>query len=245
LQQPSTTWCMKPKPSQSQMSSLLERLPPELFSQICSTIQKSQAFNRQYHSTFLNLSLVSRKCRSYSTPYIFDRLFLKESCLGDSATSLENCISTLAGLNVLNFVGGIDVMVPVAGGKCKWEYERDSVVGLLDKLPNLTRLYIRTSDVLTEELVDEVQQVLLHCSSRLEAEKSFDHYWWWYFTKSQDRARIFRDGDPASMFRCRLVKLFGGRKQRSFVFAHAGIRPRPGTQYVSSSSRLTYLFLLD
>ena len=227
------------------MSSPLERLPPELFSQICDTIHKSQDYNRQHYSTFSNLSLVSKKCRSYSVSYIFDRLFLKETCLGDSATSLENCIFTLDTLNVLGFVKEIDVRVPIASGRCEWEYERESVLRALEKFPNLSKLYISTGEVLTADLVDEVQQVLLHCSSRLEAEKSFDHYWWWYSRQSRDGAQISRDEHPASMSRCRLVKLFGGRKQRSsFVFAHAGIRPGPDTQYISSSSRLTYLFLL-
>jgi hypothetical protein len=235
LQQPSTTWCMKPKPSQSQMSSLLERLPPELFSQICSTIHRFQEYNRQCHTAFLNLSLVSRKCRSYSTPYIFDRLFLKETCLGDSATSLAYCIFTLGRLNLLSTVRDINVVVPVSSGRCEWEYERESVVQSLQKFPNLTRLYIRTGEVLTEELVDEVQQILMLRCCLGHGGKLLDRYWWWYSMKGQDEARVFQDEKLVSTPRCRMVKLFGRSKRRL---------PLISSYPISNSSRFTYLFLL-
>jgi hypothetical protein len=229
------------------MSSPLERLPPELFSQICDTINGSQEYHRQHHTTFLNLSLVSKKCRSYSMPYIFDRLFLKETCLGDSASSLENCIRTLGRLNVLGFVKEIDVAVPITRGRCEWEYEKESVVRLLDQLPNLTRLYIRTSEVLTGGLVDEVQQVLLHCSSRLEAEKPFDHYWWWYSMWSQSELRMPTDDGSTSMTRCRLVRLFERNKRRRppLVFSYSEVQHQHVSQHISISSRLTYLFLIN
>jgi hypothetical protein len=156
------------------MSSPLETLPPELFTQLLSTISLSQTHPRHHHPTFLSLSLVSKTCRSYSTPYIFTRLFFNETCLEDSETGVEKCIATLDGMGVLGFVEGVDVVVPIVGGRCEWGYERERVVGLLEKFPNLRRLHVRTDEVLSMEIVSEVQQILVH--RRQSGAEPSNHY---------------------------------------------------------------------
>lgn len=225
------------------MSSLFERLPPELFSAICSITHDSQESPRQYHATFLALSLVSRKCRFYTAPYMFIRVFLRESCLGDSATSLENCISALGRLDVLGNVAEIDVVMPMAGGKCAWEYERESVVRLLQSFPNLRKLYIRTGVELTAGLVNEVQQVVMNCSHW--GGKSFGYYWWWYLMDSQSEGRIHGDEKLVTKSNCRMVRLLRRGKRRSpFMCSYRDIQGHHTMPGIVVSSRLTYLFVL-
>jgi hypothetical protein len=225
------------------MSSPLETLPPELFTQILSTISLSQTYPRHHHPTFLSLSLVSKTCRSYCTPYIFTRLFFRESCLEDSETGVAKCIATLDGMGVLGFVEGIDVAVLMAKGNCEWGYEREKVVKLLEKFPNLRRLHIRTGEVLTKEVVSEVQQILVH--RRQSGAEPSNHYWWWYSARDQTELWKSQDGKATSMSRCRIIRLFGCKNRRlPPIFPDRDIQHRRIVQHISSSSRLTYLFLL-
>jgi hypothetical protein len=147
---------------------------------------------------------------------------------------------------VLGFVEEVDVVVPITGGRCEWEYGREGVVRLLERFPNLTKLYIRTGEALTEGLVGEVHDILTDpCGVGLGG-KTLNNYWWWYSIKSQDRARISRDKDPALMSQCRLVELFGKSKRRlRLISSYPDNQRRHMSQHTSSSSRLTYLFLLD
>jgi hypothetical protein len=225
------------------MSSPLETLPPELFTRILSTTSLSQTYPRQHHPTFLSLSLVSKICRSYCTPYIFTRLFFRESCLEDSETGVAKCIATLDRMGVLGFVEGVDVAVPMAKGNCEWGYEREKVVKLLEKFPNLRRLHIITGEVLSMEIVSEVQQILVH--RRQSGAEPSNHYWWWYSAKDQTEFRRCQDGKATSMSRCRIIRLFGCKNRRlPPIFPDRDIQHRRIAQHISSSSRLTYLFLL-
>ncbi|KEQ71646.1 hypothetical protein M436DRAFT_65136 [Aureobasidium namibiae CBS 147.97] len=170
-------------------------------------------------------------------------LFLGESCLGDSATSLGNCISTLGHLDVLDDIAEIDVVMPVAGGKCAWEYERESVVRLLQSFPKLKKLYIRTGEELTVGLVDEVQQVLTKRSD--SGGNSFGHYWWWYSMDSQSEGRIYGDEKSVTRSNCRMVRLLRrGKRRPPFVCSYQDIQGHHATRGIVVSSHLTYLFVL-
>jgi hypothetical protein len=226
------------------MSSPLENLPPELSTQICEIIYNSQDHNRQHHTTFLALSLVSKRVRSYSTPYMFRNLFLKESCLGTSATgSFAHCISTLHRLNILDHVKSVTVAVPMSSGRCEWEYERDSIVQSLDKFSKLTHLYIRTAEVLSKELVDEVQQILIRCCYCSRA-TPLKQYWWWYSAKKSGEVQIPRDRNSMLMSGCRMGKLFGCNRRR-IQSSDLDVQHRYIARHISASDHLTYLFLLN
>ena len=236
---PRLNWCMTIQPCPHPF----ERLPPELCIAICSIIHDSQEWPREYHTTFLALSLVSRRCRLYTAPYMFIKVFLRESCFADSATSLENCISTRGHLCVLSNTTEIDVVIPVAGGKCAWEYERENAVRLLQSFPNLRKLYIRTGEELTAGLVDEVQQVVMNCCS--SGGKTFGHYWWWYSMDSQSEGRIHGDEKLVTRSNCRMVRLFRrGKRRPPFVCSYQDIQGYHTTRGIVVSSHLTYLFML-
>jgi hypothetical protein len=228
------------------MSSPLELLPPELFTQLLSTISLSQTHPRHHQPTFLSLSLVSKTCRVYCTPYIFTRLFFKETCLEDSETGVERCVITLAVMGVLGFVEGVDVVVPMRKGRCEWEWKRERVVGLLGRFTGLERLYVRTGEVLSVEVVREVQRVLMDCCFEgFEGGKSLGHYWWWYSMEGRDDARVAREERSKSISGCRMVRFFGCNKQRTpLVLPDKDIRHRRIAQEMKKSSRWTYLFQL-
>lgn len=124
--------------SQPKMSSRLEKLPPEIFRSICETIDKSPGHKRQHHQTFINLSLASKICRSYTTPYIFRRLYFVETRLGFFIRSLGNCIATLERLDILHHVKGIDVAIGYT--KTTRKAEKKSILESFKKLPNLGHL---------------------------------------------------------------------------------------------------------
>jgi hypothetical protein len=228
------------------MSSPLELLPPELFTQLLSTISLSQTHPRHHQPTFLSLSLVSKTCRVYCTPYIFTRLFFKETCLEDSETGVERCVITLAVMGVLGFVEGVDVVVPMRKGRCEWEWKRERVVGLLGRFTGLKRLYVRTGEVLSVEVVGEVQQVLADCCVEgFEGGRRLRYYWWWYSMESQENARRSVEEKRTSMSRCRMVKFLRCNKRRLRLgLPDEDTRHRRIVQHVSTSSRFTYLFLL-
>jgi len=210
---PRLNWCMTIQPCPHPF----ERLPPELCIAICSIIHDSQEWPREYHTTFLALSLVSRKCRLYTAPYMFVRLFF--------------------------YTTEIDVVMPVAGGKCAWEYERENAVRLLQSFPNLRKLYIRTGEELTAGLVDEVQAVMMACCS--SGGKTFGHYWWWYSMDSQSEGRIHGDEKLVTRSNCRMVRLFRrGKRRPPFVCSYQDIQGYHTTRGIVVSSHLTYLFVL-
>jgi hypothetical protein len=139
------------------------------------------------------------------------------------------------------------VAVPMSKGRCEWEWKRERVVGLLGRFTGLKRLRIRTGEVLSVDVVGEVQQVLAGCCSRgLEEDGGLRHYWWWYSTKNQEDARRSAEEKRTSMSGCRVVRLFERNKRRlRLILPDQDIRHQRVAQYISSPSRLTYLFLLD
>jgi hypothetical protein len=148
---------------------------------------------------------------------------------------------------VLGCVEGVDVVIPMAKGVCAWGYERERVVGLLGRFTGLKRLYVRTGEVLSGEVVGEVQRVLTGCCARdIPGGRLLRHYWWWYSTKNQEDARRSAEEKRTSMSGCRVVRLFERNKRRlRLILPDQDIRHQRVAQYISSPSRLTYLFLLD
>jgi hypothetical protein len=148
---------------------------------------------------------------------------------------------------VLGCVEGVDVVIPMAKGVCAWGYERERVVGFLGRFTGLKRLYVRTGEVLSGEVVGEVQRVLTGCCARdIPGGRLLRHYWWWYSTKNQEDARRSAEEKRTSMSGCRMVKFRRCNKRRlSLILPDRNIRHRRIARQLSHSDRLTYLFMLD
>lgn len=157
------------------MSSRLESLPPELFYEIYYSIYKSEEYRRQHHKTFLSLSLTSKTCRSYATPYIFRRLFFKEYSAGKLTKHLTGCVQTLRRVGVLHLVCSVDISFC---RKNRFPKARSTmVVELLKQFPNLVQLYVQPRRVLSKSFIDEKKGILVDRALRADDQ---GRYGWMY-----------------------------------------------------------------
>lgn len=150
------------------MSSRLESLPPEILYEIYSFTYKSGSYRHQRQGTFLSLSLTSKTCRSYATPYIFRRLFFKEYSAGKLTKHLTECVQTLGRLGILHLVRSVDISFCRTN---RFPKTRSTlVVELLRQFPKMTQLYAQPRRVLTENFVAERKSILVDRAYRTDEE---------------------------------------------------------------------------
>jgi hypothetical protein len=169
------------------MSSRLESLANEVLYIIFEIFAESHLFVREYCGNFKSLRLTSKKCRSYTTRYIFRRLFIGSSLLEAFVEKLTDCLVTLERLDVLHLVEGLNLELP--DFTLSKPQPRKVIIEFLKKVPSLMHLHIRAPRGLDQRFLNELDETLADRCERTIG-RGQDSCWHWW-TK-RDPARLFR-----------------------------------------------------
>ena len=145
------------------MSSPLESLPAKVFEMIYKDIRDSHTSLYTRNTSILNLSLTSKKCRSFTTRYIFRKLSFYGSEHQTLSDRLSNRVSDMKRLDLIHLVQVVDFLY------CPLD-NPSRIIKLLNEFPNLIVIWITSSSTIPVTFMDELQSMLTNRSPS-------GHYW--------------------------------------------------------------------
>jgi hypothetical protein len=160
------------------MLSPLESLPPELFHNICDLIDKDENSWLILDRRLYNLSLTSKKCRSYTIGIIFRNLTLKARNSATLTEELACCIETLSRLGVLHLVHTVSIVISAASPATERTAEHKRAVESLEAFPSMESLDIFSHGGFANSFTHKVEKMLAKRYNKLTIGGTGKYRWW-------------------------------------------------------------------